>query len=101
MPRLRGRSIFRISTRGFTPLELDYSDERGADDSNALVAAKAAEAEEAAVAAAAAAPPPPRRLDPSARLLVPASRKPLQDIVGVAEFEAEVLRLAADRTIQL
>ena len=107
MPRLRGRSIFRITTRGFTPLDFDYSDERGADDSNSAAAAKAAAAAEAAVAADAAAaavaasPPPQRRLDSPARLPASVGRKPLQEIVDVAEFEAEVLRLAADRTIQL
>ena len=110
MPRLRGRSIFRITTRGFTPLDFDYSEERGADDSNSAAAAKAAAAAEAAVAAdaadtavaaVAASPPPQRRLDSPARLPASVGRKPLQEIVDVAEFEAEVLRLAADRTIQL
>ena len=107
MPQLRGRSIFRISTRGFTPLELEYTDEQGADDSNTAAAAASAAASEAAVAAdtaviaVAAVAPPPRRLDPPARLPAPVAHKPLQDIVDVAEFEAEVLRLAADRTIQL
>ena len=104
MPRLRGRSIFRITTRGFTPLDFDYSDERGAADSNSAAAAEAAAAADAAAAAAAAsaAPPPPqRRLDSPARVAPSAGRKPLQEIVDVAEFEAEVLRLAADRTIQL
>ena len=103
MPRLRGRSIFRITTRGFTPLDFDYSDERGADDSNSAAATEAAAAADAAAAAAAASaasPPPQRRLD-SARLAPSVGRKPLQEIVDVAEFEAEVLRLAADRTIQL
>ena len=102
MPRLRGRSIFSITTHGFTPLDFDYSDERGADDSNSAAAAKAAAAEaavaaDAAAAAVAASPPPP----PPARLPASVGRKPLQEIVDVAEFEAEVLRLAADRTIQL
>ena len=96
MPRLRGRSIFRITTRGFTPLDFDYSDERGA-----TAAAEAAAAADAAAAASAASPPPQRRLDSPARVAPSAGRKPLQEIVDVAEFEAEVLRLAADRTIQL
>ena len=97
MPRLRGRSIFRITTRGFTPLDFDYSDERGAS----AAAAEAAAAADAAAAASAAPPPPQRRLDSPARVAPSAGRKPLQEIVDVAEFEAEVLRLAADRTIQL
>ena len=97
MPRLRGRSIFRITTRGFTPLDFDYSDERGAS----AAAAEAAAAADAAAAASAASPPPQRRLDSPARVAPSAGRKPLQEIVDVAEFEAEVLRLAADRTIQL
>ena len=99
MPRLRGRSIFRITTRGFTPLDFDYSDERGA--AAAAEAAAAADAAAAAAAASAAPPPPQRRLDSPARVAPSAGRKPLQEIVDVAEFEAEVLRLAADRTIQL
>ena len=102
MPRLRGRSIFRITTRGFTPLDFDYSDERGASNSAAAAeAAAAADAAAAAAAASAASPPPQRRLDSPARVAPSAGRKPLQEIVDVAEFEAEVLRLAADRTIQL
>ena len=100
MPRLRGRSIFRITTRGFTPLDFDYSDERGASAA-AAEAAAAADAAAAAAAASAAPPPPQRRLDSPARVAPSAGRKPLQEIVDVAEFEAEVLRLAADRTIQL
>ena len=100
MPRLRGRSIFRITTRGFTPLDFDYSDERGASAA-AAEAAAAADAAAAAAAASAASPPPQRRLDSPARVAPSAGRKPLQEIVDVAEFEAEVLRLAADRTIQL
>ena len=86
-------------TRGFTPLDFDYSDERGA--SAAAEAAAAADAAAAAAAASAASPPPQRRLDSPARVAPSAGRKPLQEIVDVAEFEAEVLRLAADRTIQL
>ena len=75
MPRLRGRRIFRLTTRGFTPLDLDYSDELGANTSVRLPPVAAA-----AVAA-------------GARRPRGTGQKTLQEIVDVAEFEAEVLRL--------
>lgn len=81
MPRLRGRRIFRLTTRGFTPLDLDFSDELGANTSVCV-------------------PPPPPPLVAATAATAAQARRPrssggksLQEIVDVAEFEAEVLRL--------
>lgn len=79
MPRLRGRRIFRLTTRGFTPFDFDFTDELGANTSSIRMPPSPA------AAAAAAAAGRPRSSG--------GRKKTLQEIVDVAEFEAEVLRL--------
>jgi hypothetical protein len=100
MPKLHGRRVFRLTTKGFTPLDAEYSDERGADEARIAAAAATAPAAESLrrdggaigrTRSGAAAEMPTVR--GAARLEPQAARKPLQDIVDVAEFEAEALRL--------
>ena len=100
MPKLHGRRVFRLTTKGFTPLDAEYSDERGADEARIAAAAATAPAVESLrrdggaigrIRSGAAAEMP--TVIGAARLEPQAARKPLQDIVDVAEFEAEALRL--------